>query len=109
MRERALPSVVRGPVLLAALRLFAVICFSEANFIPPLSFLFNVTSVPAWPHGLPYASQALSWSRRSAFPMKQADARSWQAPEAITETLGRPGRIHTFRSRNKLLRDSRYR
>ena len=41
MRERALPPVVRGPVLLAALRLFAAICFSEANFIAPLSLLSN--------------------------------------------------------------------
>jgi hypothetical protein len=41
MRERALPSGVRGPVLLAALRLFAAICFSEANFTPPLSLFSN--------------------------------------------------------------------
>ena len=31
IRERALPSRVRGPVLLAALRLLAAICFSEAK------------------------------------------------------------------------------
>src|ERR1019366_6793416 len=53
------------------------------------AFKLMVTSVPAWPHGLPYASQALSWSRRSAFPPKQADARSWQAPGAIKETADR--------------------
>ena len=31
IRERALPSDVRGPVLLAALRLLAAICFSDAK------------------------------------------------------------------------------
>jgi hypothetical protein len=39
MRERALPSGARGPVLLAALRWFAAICFSEASLIPLLSLL----------------------------------------------------------------------
>jgi hypothetical protein len=31
MRERALPTAVRGPVLFAAFRRFAAICFSVAN------------------------------------------------------------------------------
>ena len=34
IRERALPCSVRGPVLLAALRRLAAICFSEAILIP---------------------------------------------------------------------------
>jgi CO/xanthine dehydrogenase FAD-binding subunit len=37
VRERALPSDVRGPVLLAALRLLAVICFSDAISATPAS------------------------------------------------------------------------
>src|ERR1019366_10075137 len=70
------------------------------------TFKSFVTSVSAWPHGLPCASQALSWLRRSAFPMKQADARSWQAPGAIIETLGPPGRTQPVRSRSKCFRDT---